>query len=122
MSVRWLILVVSANTVFSMLLLKTAVARIGPPRGLSTLPAFFLDMALSPLVYASLALQIIGYALWMLVIAQERLGVAVALSGASFYVLTALLAWWLFGEGLEAAQWLGIVLITGGVLCMAWRP
>lgn len=121
MSVRWLILVVSANTVFSMLLLKTAVAKVGPPRGLATLPTFFIDMALSPLVYASLALQVTGYALWMLVIAQERLGVAVALSGASFYVLTALLAWWLFGERLAFAQWLGIALITAGVLCMAWR-
>ncbi len=64
----------------------------------------------------------IGYAIWMIVIAQEKLGVAVAVSGSAFYVLTAMLAWWLYGELLTGIQWAGIGFITVGVILMFARP
>jgi drug/metabolite transporter (DMT)-like permease len=119
MMIRLMILVVTINTVVSMLLLKRAVTVIGAPSGWSSLPRFFLEAAASPLVYASLVLQVIGYAIWMLVIAQEKLGVAVALSGSAFYVLTALASWYIYGEKLSAVQWAGIAFITVGVICVS---
>jgi drug/metabolite transporter (DMT)-like permease len=121
MITRLLILVVTLNTVVSMLLLKRAVAAIGAPDGLADLPRFFLAAAASPLVYASLVLQVVGYACWMVVISQEKLGIAVAISGSLFYVLTALAAWLLYGEALGSLQWAGIALITVGVLCVSMR-
>ena len=60
----------------------------------------------------------IGYAVWMVVISQEKLGVAVAVLGSGFYVLMALTAWFAFGEELTPLQWAGIAFITIGVTCM----
>lgn len=119
---RLLILVVTVNTIVSMLLLKYVVAKIGAPAGLAGLPQFFAKVVFSPLVYVSLLLQVLGYSLWIIVLSQERLGIAVAFSGASFYVLMALFAWFLFGEQLAVLQWIGVSLITAGVLCMTWQP
>jgi len=122
MITRILIVIVTLNTVASMLLLKRAVALIGTPSGLSDLPRFFIGAATSPLVYASLVLQVFGYACWMIVITQEKLGVAVAISGSGFYLLMALASWLVYGETLTRLQWLGLALITIGVLCVALKP
>ena len=67
-------------------------------------------------------LQVIGYAVWMLVISRENLGVAVALCGAGFYLLMALAAWFIHGESLAPMQWVGIAFITIGVLCVSLKP
>ena len=118
MGPKLLILVVTLNSVASQLLLKRAVADLGSPGSLAALPGFFGAAALHPAVYASLALQVIGYAVWMVVISQEKLGVAVAVLGSGFYVLMALTAWFAFGEELTPLQWAGIAFITIGVTCM----
>lgn len=115
---KLLILVVTLNSVASQLLLKRAVGEIGSPHSLSAVPGFFAAAAVSPAVYASLVLQVVGYAIWMIVISQEKLGVAVAALGSGFYVVMALTAWIVFGEQLTAVQWAGIALITVGVTCM----
>ncbi|MGE0315634.1 MAG: hypothetical protein AB7P21_28815 [Lautropia sp.] len=115
----WLIVVVTANTVASQLLLKRALMPLGAVTdgaGLSRLVAF---AATSPLVYASLALQVSGYLMWMVILSREKMGVAVALSGAFFYASVTLLAWMLHGERLNLAQLLAIGLITAGVLILS---
>jgi drug/metabolite transporter (DMT)-like permease len=118
MLAKLLIVIVTLNSVASQLLLKRAVGAIGTPSSVAALPDFFRAAAVSPPVYASLVLQVVGYAIWMVVIAHEKLGVAVAILGSGFYVLMALLAWLVFGEQLSRLQWTGIVLITLGVACM----
>lgn len=118
MLAKLLILVVTLNSAASQLLLKRAVGEIGAPASFSAWPGFFAAAAVSPAVWASLVLQIIGYAIWMIVISQEKLGVAVAMLGSGFYLLMAVLAWAVFGEELTRLQWAGIVLITAGVTCM----
>jgi len=115
---KLLIIVVTLNSVASQLLLKRAVGEIGAPGSLAGLTSFFAAAAVSPIVYASFVLQVVGYAIWMVVIAHEKLGVAVAVLGSGFYVLMALLAWLIFGEELSRLQWTGIVFITLGVACM----
>jgi drug/metabolite transporter (DMT)-like permease len=57
----------------------------------------------------------------MVVLTQEKLGIAVAMLGSGFYVLMALLAWALFDEQLTLLQWTGVALITLGVACMFAR-
>jgi drug/metabolite transporter (DMT)-like permease len=121
MVTKLLILVVVFNSVASQLLLKRAVGEIGKPTSLDGLTGFFQAAAVSPAVYASLVLQVVGYALWMVVLTQEKLGIAVAMLGSGFYVLMALLAWALFDEQLTLLQWTGVALITLGVACMFAR-
>jgi drug/metabolite transporter (DMT)-like permease len=116
---RVLFVVVTINAVVSQLLLRRALITLGSPASLSELPRFVANAALSPWMYASVALQIVGYVLWMLVVSREKLGVATASIGAGFYVLMALSAWLIYGESLSSLQWVGIVLVTLGVVCIS---
>jgi drug/metabolite transporter (DMT)-like permease len=114
-----LFVAVTINAVISQLLLRRALITLGSPGSLSELPRFVVNAALSPWIYASVALQILGYVLWMLVVSREKLGVATASIGAGFYVLMALSAWLIYGESLSPLQWVGIVLVTLGVICIS---
>ena len=119
MPVKFLILLVTVNTVVSHLFLKRAIINIGGPASVAGLPKFILDAAASPWVYGSLTLQVIGYVVWMIVISHEKLGVATASVGSSYYILTSFAAWAIYGETLGGMQWLGIALITVGVICVS---
>jgi drug/metabolite transporter (DMT)-like permease len=119
MPLRILFVAVTVNAVVSQLLLRRALNELGSPASLSGLPRFIGNAALSPWIYASVALQILGYVLWMLVVSREKLGVATATIGAGFYVLMALSAWLIYGETLSPLQWTGIVLVTVGVVCIS---
>jgi drug/metabolite transporter (DMT)-like permease len=119
MPLRLLFVAVTVNAVISQLLLRRALNALGSPANLAGLPRFIGNAALSPWIYASVTLQILGYVLWMLVVSREKLGVATASIGAGFYVLMALSAWLIYGETLSPLQWTGIVLVTLGVVCIS---
>jgi drug/metabolite transporter (DMT)-like permease len=119
MPIRFLFFAVTVNAVISQLFLRRALNQLGSPASLSGLPRFIGNAALSPWIYASVALQILGYVLWMLVVSREKLGVATASIGAGFYILMALSAWMIYGETLSTLQWIGIVLVTLGVVCIS---
>jgi drug/metabolite transporter (DMT)-like permease len=89
------------------------------PASLTNLPRFISSAVLSPWIYASVALQILSYAMWMLILSREKLGVATATVGAGFYALMALSAWMIYGETLSLVQWAGIALVTLGVVCIS---
>lgn len=119
MPTYFLIIAVTVNAVVGQLLLKHALATLGGRAALATLSRFLLDAAASPWIYASIAIQGLGYFLWILLISREKLGVATASVGAGFYILMPLCAWILYGESLTNVQWLGIGLITAGVTCVS---
>ena len=119
MPTKFLIVSVAVNGVLGQLLLKHAIATLGGRAALANLPKFVLDAAASPVMYASLVIQILGYFLWMALISREKLGVASASVGAGFYILLPLCAWAVYGESLTALQWFGISLITAGVTCVS---
>ncbi len=119
MSLRFLLVAVTINAVASQLLLRRALNGLSVLAGLSSLPRFIVSAALSPWIYASVGLQILGYLLWMLVVSREKLGVATASVGAGFYILMSLSAWLIYGETLSILQWAGIFLVTLGVICIS---
>ena len=119
MSFKFLFILVTVNTVISHLFLKRAIIDIGSPASLDALPKFIVAAAGSPWVYGSLVLQVLGYVVWMIVISHEKLGVATASVGASYYILTSFAAWAIYGETLSPMQWVGICLITAGVVCVS---
>jgi drug/metabolite transporter (DMT)-like permease len=114
-----LIAAVTVNAVAGQLLLKHALATLGGRSALGTMSKFALDALTSPWMYASLAIQGLGYILWIVLISREKLGVATASVGAGFYALMPLCAWAIYGETLTTVQWLGIGLITIGVTCVS---
>lgn len=119
MSTKLLILAVTLNAVIGQLILKRALIALGGAAALADLPRFIWHAVRSPWIYTSVAIQGFGYFLWMIVLSRVKLGVATASAGAGFYILTALLAWALYGETLSPAQWFGIGLITAGVVCVS---
>ncbi len=110
-----LIVAVTVDAVVGQLLLKHALATLGGRAALGATTKFVLDAATSPWMYASLAIQGLGYFLWIALISREKLGVATASVGAGFYALMPLCAWLIYGESLTVMQWFGIGLITVGV-------
>lgn len=115
MSVYLLILITTLCTIGGQLILKRAVGALKPL--LQEGPIMFLiGAATSPLVIAALSLQVLGYVAWLFVLSKERLSIAFALSGSSFYLLMALASWYFFGERLSVVQWLGLLLISLGVI------
>jgi drug/metabolite transporter (DMT)-like permease len=119
MPTRFLIVAVTVNAVLGQLLLRRALAALGGRAALATMPKFVMDALASPWMYASLAIQGLGYFLWMVLISREKLGVASASVGAGFYILMPLCAWMVYGESLSALQWFGISFITVGVTCVS---
>lgn len=114
-----LIVLVTSATLGSQLLIKGAIARLALKTPGLTGAAWLAAVVFSPEVILAIALQGVGFLIWVTVISRMKLGVAVGLAGASLYLLLPLVSWWLYGERLVSAQWLGLVLITGGVLLLS---
>jgi len=119
MPIKLLLILVSINTIASQLLLKKGVTQLGGIKTLTDLPQFMVQAVKSPWLILSVCLQIAGYLMWFLVVTREKLGIAVAFSGASFYILMAIAAWYFYGETLTVLQCAGIGLIIVGVICIS---
>lgn len=119
MSTKLLIAAITINAVFGQLLLKRGLIAVGSPVGVAGFSRFLLEAAKSPWIYASIAVQGLGYILWMVVVSRVKLGVATASTSAGFYILAALAAWAIYGETLGYMQWLGIGFVTLGVVCIS---
>jgi drug/metabolite transporter (DMT)-like permease len=119
MTTRPLFVAFTVNSVISQLVLRRGLQDLGSPTQWMALPRFIGNAASSPWIYASVTLQILSCAMWMLIISREKLGVATATVGAGFYTLMALSAWLVYGETLSPLQWTGIALVTLGVACIS---
>jgi multidrug transporter EmrE-like cation transporter len=113
-----LILVTTLCTIGAQLLLKHGLRPIAAT-AITSKVDFLLQAAFTPWVWAALTLQVLGYVVWFFVITQEKLGVAFAVSGSFFYLIMALMSWALFDEQLAPVQWIGLVMISAGVVALA---
>ena len=101
------------------LLLKAGVTPLG---ALSVnlqnlLPTMVRVLGQWPIV-AGLACYVVSVGVW--IVALSRVEVSLAYPMLSLgYVVNALAAWSLFGEGLGPMRWGGMLLILGGVLLMS---
>jgi drug/metabolite transporter (DMT)-like permease len=114
-----LITLFTFNTALSQVCLKHALNGNKLPVGFSTPGAIASLVAGSPLIWLAVTLQVIGLGLWMVIVSREKIAVAVAVSGAMFYLLMAALGWILFSERLSMLQGLGLALISTGVILVA---
>jgi drug/metabolite transporter (DMT)-like permease len=119
MIAKLLFVAFTVNSVISQLVLRRGLQDLVSPVSVTNLPRFIGSAALSPWIYGSIALQILSYVMWMIIVSREKLGVATATVGAGFYTLMALSAWLVYGETLSPVQWAGIALVTLGVMCIS---
>lgn len=114
-----MILFVTCSTLGSQLLIKHAVTQLAARTPTPTGMSWMLAALLSPTVIAAVLVQGVGFVVWVVVVSRVKLGIAVAISGAFFYVLVAIASWQLYGERLTLGQWAGIALISSGVLMVS---
>jgi multidrug transporter EmrE-like cation transporter len=77
-----------------------------------------LVLAQHPGILGGLACYAVSVVVW--IVALSRVDVSIAYPMLSIgYVVNAALAWWLFGESVNAQRWLGIGVIVIGVLLVA---
>jgi drug/metabolite transporter (DMT)-like permease len=119
MTAKFLFVAFTVNSVISQLVLRRGLQDLTSPASITNLPRFIGGAAHSPWIYASIALQVLSYVMWMIIVSREKLGVATATVGAGFYTLMALSAWLVYGETLSPVQWAGIALVTLGVTCIS---
>lgn len=115
-----LILIVTFCTIGSQLILKSGVSTLTSLLRNDGIAAFLMAAATSPKVILALAIQGLGYVVWLFVLTQERLSVAFAISGSFFYLVMAAASWFFFDERLTLMQWFGLLLISGGVLFVSY--
>lgn len=114
-----MIVFVTLSTMGSQLLVKNGVnilAERSP--GLSGVH-WLVAAVTSPSIIAAVAIQGVGFLVWVVVVSRMKLGVAFAISGAFFYLLIALASWYFYGEKLNPWQWGGLAMISTGVALMA---
>ncbi|KAF1719306.1 SMR family transporter [Pseudoxanthomonas wuyuanensis] len=114
-----MILFVTCSTLGSQLLIKHALVRLAARSPTLSGMEWLFAALFSPTVIAAVLVQGVGFIVWMVVVSRVKLGIAFAISGAFFYVLMAVLSWVLYGERLAVWQWIGIALISAGVLMVS---
>ncbi|WP_078759386.1 EamA family transporter [Novilysobacter spongiicola] len=114
-----MIVFVTCCTLGSQLLVKYSVNRIAGRESVPSGVDWLLAAMTSPGVIGAILIQGIGFTVWVVVVSRVKLGVAFAISGAFFYILVALASWYFYGERLAPLQWMGIVLVSVGVLMIS---
>ncbi len=116
-----LILIFSMNTIASQLILKKGILTVSSIYSSDDVIKYLLKVLQSPFTISAIFLQGIGYMVWILVLSRLKLGLAFAISGSFFYILLAIASWIIYKEKLNSIQWVGLIMITGGVLCMTLK-
>ena len=99
--------------------LKYGMSKIGNfSLSLSTLPPVFLKAATNLHVLFGLLCYGLGFMVWLIVLSKAEVSYAYPLISLG-YVLTAVLAWVLFGEALTEIRLVGILTICLGVFLIA---
>jgi len=103
---------------FAQLALKGAVRHLGPiPLSRSAVVPVTLQLMAEPALWAGLGAYVVSVVVWIL--ALSRVDVSIAYPMLSIgYIINAIAAWWLFGEALGPARFLGIGLIVLGVVVL----
>ena len=99
--------------------LKRGMAQFGNfAISIATLPHIFLKSAFNIYVLMGLACYVMGFMVWLIVLAKAEVSYAYPLISLG-YVFTAILAWLIFNEAMTDIRIAGILLICIGVYLIA---
>lgn len=112
----------SCSTVACQLLAKHGLARMAPldfsRQPLATVAAVLT----SPWIVAGVAIQVLGFGIWLTVISRANLTWAVGVAGSLTLLLTAALNWALLGERISTLQAFGVLLLALGIVLLSTHP
>ena len=113
--------VIAFGTITAQILLKKGLLSLGKLDFSSGIRVEVLRIFHSPYVVGALLLQGIIVFLWIYVLSRTQLVHLFTITGAFVYILLALVSWIILGETLTSVQWIGVILISLGVVCFNWQ-
>ena len=114
-------LIIAFGTINAQLILKKGLILLGGIDFSSGVMVEILRLMHSPYVLGAFFLQGIIALFWVYVLSRTQLIYLFTMSGAFFYILLALTSWIVLGEKLSLIQWLGVFMISFGVVCFNYQ-
>jgi drug/metabolite transporter (DMT)-like permease len=115
------VLIIAFGTINAQLILKKGLILLGGIDFSSGVMVEILRLMHSPYVMGAFFLQGIIALFWVYVLSRTKLIYLFTMSGAFFYILLALTSWIVLGEKLSLIQWLGVFMISFGVVCFNYQ-
>ena len=108
--------IIAFGTITAQIILKKGLLLLGGVQFSSGIMVEIFRIIHSPYVVAAFILQGIIALFWIYVLSKTQLVYLFTMSGAFFYILLALASWIVLGERLSLIQWLGVFMISLGVV------
>ena len=115
------VLIIAFGTINAQIILKKGLILLGGIDFSSGVMVEILRLMHSPYVMGAFFLQGIIALFWVYVLSRTKLVYLFTMSGAFFYILLALTSWIVLGEKLSLIQWLGVFMISFGVVCFNYQ-
>jgi len=112
---------IALGTISAQLTLKKGLLLLGGIDFSSGVMLEILRVVHAPYVVGAFFLQGIIALLWVYVLSRTQLVYLFTMSGAFFYILLAMASWIVLGERLSLVQWLGVLMISAGVVCFNYQ-
>ena len=113
--------VIALGTICAQIILKKGLLLLGGVQFSSGVMVEIFRIIHSPYVVGAVILQGIIALVWIYILSRTQLVYLFTMSGAFFYILLALASWIVLGERLSPIQWLGIFMISLGVVCFNYQ-
>jgi drug/metabolite transporter (DMT)-like permease len=113
--------IIVLGTISAQLILKKGLLLLGAIDFSSGVLVQILRVLNEPYVLFALCLQGLIALLWIYVLSRIQLVYLFTVSGALFYILLALASWIVLGEKLSLIQWLGVILVSLGIICFNYH-
>jgi len=113
--------IITFGTITAQIILKRGLLLLGGIQFSSGVMVEIFRIIHSPCVVGAFVLQGIIALFWIYVLSRTQLVYLFTMSGASFYILLALASWIILGERLSIIQWLGVFMISFGMVCFNYR-
>ncbi len=113
--------IIAFGTITAQIILKKGLLLLGGVQFSSGVMVEIFRIIHSPYVVGAFVLQGIIALFWVYVLSRMQLVYLFTMSGSVFYVLLALTSWLVLGEKLSLIQWLGVFMISIGVVCFNLR-
>lgn len=108
--------IIAFGTITAQIILKKGLLLLGGVQFSSGVMVEIFRIIHSPYVVGAFVLQGIIALFWIYVLSKIQLVYLFTMSGAFFYILLALASWIVLGERLSLIQWLGVFMISLGVV------
>ena len=113
--------IIAFGTITAQIILKKGLLLLGGVQFSSGVMVEIFRIIHSPYVMGAFVLQGTIALFWVYVLSRIQLVYLFTMSGAFFYILLALASWIVLGERLSLIQWLGVFMISFGVVCFNYQ-